>query len=262
VFLSRTLAPGFIEVPTIATMSHPLLVTAFALTCLALGGLALAPTLDGDRASGQVVPPSGHAVPPASAGAVAGVEQLEADEIRWRRSSPLGKPFGGRLVHGVQLPAEGSDYFTWDPILKRVPNRPWRRWAADSTLRVLLQVIEEFRAANPDAPRVAIGDLSRPGGGDFGPRFGKPGHASHQNGLDIDLYYPRRDRLERAATRVGQVDRRLSQDLVDRFVAAGAVYIFVGPRTKLGGPRKVVSKLTHHDDHMHIRLFSRGAVID
>jgi len=248
-------------------MSDSLLATVFVLVWLTGAGLVIAPTLDGDRATGQSTPPSSpqtapppttSALPPPSAGAQAGAEQVEGGEVRWRRSSVIGKPFAGRLIHGVQLPSEGMHYFTWDPILKRVPNRPWRRWAADGTLRVLIQVVEEFRAANPDAPRVAIGDLSRPGGGDFGPRFGKPGHASHQNGLDIDLYYPRLDRLERAATRVSQVDQRLSQDLVDRFVAAGARYVFVGPRTKLGGPRKVVSKLVHHDDHMHIRLFSRG----
>ncbi|MGH2957524.1 MAG: penicillin-insensitive murein endopeptidase [Solirubrobacterales bacterium] len=247
-------------------MSRTLLTAALAVIGLAPGALALALALDSDRSAGQapptVAPPAPAPVAPPAPGAVAGLEQVETDEIRWRRSSVIGKPFGGRLLHGVQLPTEGPEFFTWDPILKRVPNRPWRRWAADGTLRVLLGVIREFRAATPDAPRVAIGDLSRPGGGDFGPRFGKPGHSSHQNGLDIDLYYPRRDRLERAAARVGQVDQRLSQDLVDRFVAAGAKYVFVGPRTRLGGPRKVVSKLVHHDDHMHIRLRARGPVRD
>jgi murein endopeptidase len=247
------------------------LIVAVALVTLALSGLAVAPRLDGDSASGQAgapaapvgaprfdaPPPSPPAAPqpvPATPGATAGIEQAEGDGIQWRRSSPLGKPFAGRLVHGVQLPAEGTGFFTWDPIKKLSPNRAWRRWAADTTLRTLLRVVAEFRAANPDAPRVAIGDLSRPRGGDFGPRYGKPGHASHQNGLDIDLYYPRLDRLERAPTRVGQVDQRLAQDLVDRFVRAGAVYVFVGPNTRLRGPSKRVEKLTHHDDHMHIRL--------
>ncbi len=77
------------------------------------------------------------------------------------------------------------------------------------------------RRAHPGAPRVLVGDLSRPRGGPFGPRFGGPGHVSHQNGLDVDVYYPRRDRLEAAPTRVAQIDRRLAQDLVDRFLAAG-----------------------------------------
>jgi Penicillin-insensitive murein endopeptidase len=227
---------------------------------LGLAGVVIVQAMDGDPASGQLTPT--RPTPPIPApdpGVVdTGVEQAETGGIRWRRSSPIGRPFSGSLFNGVQLPSEGEHFFTWDPIFNRAPNRPWRRWATDSTLRVLLRVIEEFRAAHPEAPRVAIGDLSRPRGGDFGPRFGKPGHASHQNGLDIDLYYPRKDRLELGPKRPGQVDLALSQDLVDRFVAAGAQYVFVGPRLKLGGPHKIVSKLHHHDDHMHIRLFRRG----
>ena len=46
-------------------------------------------------------------------------------------SRALGKPFAGRLVDGVQLPPEGADFFTWYPILKRSPNRDWRRYGTD-----------------------------------------------------------------------------------------------------------------------------------
>ena len=51
---------------------------------------------------------------------------------------------------------------------------------------------------------MAVGDLSRPHGGDFGPRFGYIGHASHQNGLDADVYYPRADGTERAPRGAGR----------------------------------------------------------
>jgi Penicillin-insensitive murein endopeptidase len=237
-----------------------LLTILLTAACLGLTTFGLSQVMDEDPASGQSEPPVSEPAPhPSAPPPVAiGVEQAEHDGIGWRRSTPMGRPFRGALFNGVQLPAEGEHFFTWDPIYNRVPNRPWRRWAADSTLRVLLRVIEEYRTAHPEAPRVAIGDLSRTRGGNFGPRFGKPGHNSHQNGLDIDLYYPRRDRLELGPKHPGQVDRVLSQDLVNRFVAAGAQYVFVGPRVRLGGPRKIVSALTLHDDHMHIRLFRRG----
>ena len=79
-------------------------------------------------------------------------------------------------------------------------------------------------------------------------------HASHQNGLDVDIYYPRLDGTERRPFKPAQVDETLAQDLVDRFVDAGAQYVFVGPRLSLKGPRKVVSALVHHDDHLHVRL--------
>jgi murein endopeptidase len=99
-----------------------------------------------------------------------------------------------------------------------------------------------------------VGDLSRPHGGDFGPRFGRPGHVSHQNGLDVDLYYPRRDGREVAPESVSQIDLRLAQDLVDRFVEAGAEKVFVGPNTGLTGPPDVVVPLSNHDNHLHARL--------
>ena len=180
--------------------------------------------------------------------------------IAWRRSRAVGAPNDGRLVRGVQLPAEGPDWFTWDPVLERIPNRAWRRWGTDRLVHTLLRVLREYRAAHPEAPRVGVADLSRPHGRGFGPRYGGLGHASHQNGLDADIYYPRRDGLLRAAYRPELIDRALAQDLVDRFVAAGAQFVFIGTRTGLHGPRKVVEVIAHHNDHLHVRIFPpRGA---
>jgi murein endopeptidase len=117
-----------------------------------------------------------------------------------------------------------------------------------------LGVLRSFARAHPGAPRIGVGDLSRPQGGDFGPQFGGLGHTSHQNGLDVDIYYPRRDGLEREARTPRQIDRALSQDLVDRFVDAGAQFVFIGPNTGLMGPPSVVQELTHHDNHLHVRI--------
>jgi murein endopeptidase len=177
-----------------------------------------------------------------------------AEPIEWKQSRSLGKPWAGRLVNGVRLPSEGETYFTWDPVLKTSPNRPWRRWGNDRLLRVLFRVLDGYFVASPDAPRVAIGDLSRPRGGIFDERFGGKGHASHQNGLDVDVYYPRLDREERAPRVPAEVDRVLAQQLVNLFVGAGAVKVFVGPRVGLRGPRRVVQALWNHDDHMHVRI--------
>jgi hypothetical protein len=171
-----------------------------------------------------------------------------------RDSRPLGIPSAGRLAAGVQVPITGPDHFTWDPVRRRAPNRAWRLWGAYGVVRQTLQVVREYRAAHASAPRVGIGDLSRPHGGDFGPRFGLPGHASHQNGLDVDIYYPRRDRSERAPDDASEINRRLSQDLVDRFVDAGAEVVFVGPNTALVGPSAVVQAIPNHDNHLHVRF--------
>jgi murein endopeptidase len=198
------------------------------------------------------------AVAPASAAPV-GAHQSEATSdpprIHWRDSVAIGLPEAGSLVRGVQLPPEGRHYFTWDPILTRQPNRPWRRWATDDLIRTLLHVIRGYARAHPGAPRVGIGDLSRPHGGDFGAQFGGLGHATHQNGLDADVLYPRLDGLEARAMQPSDVDQHAAQELIDRFLAAGAVKIFVGPHLHhLHGPKHVVIPLIYHDDHMHVRI--------
>ena len=220
--------------------------------------LVLVPAAAGRPAqeSGPPAPaPTPAPTPVAEAPAEAHPADADLDVIEWQPSRALGLPFRrGRLVDGVQLPGEGVHYFTHDGPLRQVPNRPWRRWGTDYLVATLLIVIAEHRAANPGAPRIGIGDLSRPEGGPFGARYGGLGHASHQNGLDVDIQYPRRDRSLAGIRRASDVDMALSQDLVDRFVAAGAQFVFVGPRVRLRGPQSVVQPLAHHDDHLHVRI--------
>ena len=79
-------------------------------------------------------------------------------------------------------------------------------------------------------------------------------HVSHQNGLDVDVYYLRLDRRLKAPAATSQIDHVLAQDLLDRFVAAGAQMIFVGFSTDLRGPRRVVIPYPRHENHMHVAL--------
>ena len=175
------------------------------------------------------------------------------------RSRSLGLPWDGRLAGGVRLEAQGEHHFTWDSVRKRSPSREWRRYGNARLVRTTLGVFAEYAAAHAEAARAGVGDLSRPHGGDFSARYGGIGHASHQNGLDVDVYYPRRDRRELPPRFPRQIDRPLAQDLVDRFVAAGAAKVFVGPNTGLRGPPAVVEVLpSHHDNHLHVRLVGDG----
>ena len=169
-------------------------------------------------------------------------------------SIAVGAPNDGRLVNGLQLPETGSDWVTWDAVLQRSPNRPDRRFGTDRLLAFIVAVLRSYRLANPGAPPVLIGDLSRPYGGPFGSDYGGLGHASHQNGLDVDVLYPRADRRLLPPGSVAEVDRALAQDLVNRFVGAGAQFAFVGLRVGLGGPPGVVQAIEHHDDHVHVRI--------
>ena len=248
----------------------PVLVAA-----LAAGAIALAAGDRGDSSRGRTAtrsdpgmpasPSERSALPPGAAGGGAAPAPGRGrrsparprERIRWRRSLALGSPAAGRLVRGVRLPSEDEHLFTWDPVKRRSPNRAWRRWGTGRLVRIVLQVAREYHTAHPAAARMAVGDLSRPHGGDFGPQYGYIGHASHQNGLDVDVYYPRADGRPRAPKYASQIDRELSQELVERFLAKGAEVIYVGPNTGLTGPAGAVQALANHDNHLHVRIRPR-----
>jgi glucose 1-dehydrogenase len=247
------------------------LAAVFVATLIA--GCAVAVTRWAERTASQPqaaaprpeAPPRKDTTPPARQDAPPSA-QPERSPRHSRRARPaypeqpslaVGAPSAGALVRGVRLPAAGVDHLTWDPILRRRPNRAWRRWGTDRLVRRVLKVARAYRSRHPSAPRVLVGDLSRRHGGDFGRTYGRIGHVSHQNGLDVDVYLPRSDRRQRAPRGPGDVDRRLAQALVDRFVAANAESIFVGPSLRLTGPPGLVQELAGHDDHLHVRLSAR-----
>jgi hypothetical protein len=186
---------------------------------------------------GRAVQPTAVRTSLTSASAAAAGPAVVVPEVG---SIAAGQTNRGRLINGVQLPASGPDWITLSP--------PSNRWTTDRMLAYLFAVLRDYRLANPGAPQVMIGDLSLPYGGRFA------GHVSHQNGLDADVFYPRLDRSLQAPRRVRDVDRALAQDLVNRFVAAGAQFVFVGPHVGLGGPPGIVQVLKDHDDHVHVRI--------
>jgi hypothetical protein len=223
-----------------------------AQTASTIAGQSAAPVPPGTtdavvEAQPGVAPATAVAAPDAEASS-----ESSFPTIRWRESFAIGVPHSGRLIDGVRLPQEGPGWTTWDPALDRVPNRPNRLFATNELVRMTLEVIAAYQLAHPDAPRVLIGDLSRRGGGEIDQ------HASHENGLDIDVYYPRLDGRLRPATSPAQVDLRLTQDLLDRFIAAGAQVIFVGTSVDLQGPGGVVVPYPNHNEHMHVRIAAGG----
>ena len=170
-------------------------------------------------------------------------------EVVWRHSISLGLPYHGRLIDGVQLPTQSPYWVTWDPALDRVPDRGYRRYGTAKLIHLLLAVTQAYHEAYPDASRLVIGDISRHGGGPLDE------HASHQSGLDVDVYYPRRDGREVAPTTVEQVDVTRSQGLLNLFLKAHPEFVFVGPHLPLRGPSGVVEPLVGHDNHMHVRIY-------
>jgi hypothetical protein len=173
---------------------------------------------------------------------------------RYRHSIALGLPYAGHLESGVQLPALARHYYTWDFPKHHSPSRGWRRWGTAKLVHTIIAVTTAYAKAHPHAPRIGIADMSKPHGGPFGAEKGSLGHDSHQNGLDVDILYPKKSKGEGPPHGVGDIDHRLAQDLVNRFVRAGAQFVFVGPHTGLHGPPGVVQTLVYHDDHMHVRI--------
>jgi hypothetical protein len=193
-------------------------------------------------------PPPGRVTAAEARRREAAAKREAAPAIAWHHAVSAGLPWSGALADGTQLPLEGPDWVTWNPVTDSVPNAPRRLYGTEHTIREIVTVAAAYRAAHPAAPRLVVGDISREGGGPMDE------HVSHQNGLDFDLYFPRVDRQLRAPVATGQIDRRLSQDLVDRFVAVGAQMIFVGYRTGLRGPSGVVIPYPGHEYHMHVRF--------
>jgi hypothetical protein len=180
------------------------------------------------------------------------VEQVESPRIEWRNALSEGLPYAGHLHGATQLPVESADWVTWHPGTDSRPNHPSRLYGHERTIRRIVDVVTAYRASHPKAPRVVIGDISFRGGGPMDQ------HVSHQNGLDVDVYYPRRDGRLRAPTSTAQVDRRLSQILLDAFLDAGAKIVFVGYTTDLRGPGGVVVPYPNHENHMHVRFANPG----
>jgi hypothetical protein len=170
------------------------------------------------------------------------------------RSRAVGQPNHGRLVCGVQLPAETDALTTWDSPLARSPNRGWRRWGTQKLIDTVEQISVDYATRFPIGPRLVVGDLSRRNGGPFGREFGGVGHASHQNGLDVDIYYPRHDGLEAPPEKPGLIDRPRAQWLVNR-AARGAHFVFIGPHTGLRRTGRQVQYLRAHDNHLHLRIY-------
>jgi murein endopeptidase len=172
------------------------------------------------------------------------------------QSRAVGQTNHGRLVCGVQLPDETAALATWDGVLGVSPNRGWRRWGTQKLIDFVEELSLDYGTRFPIGPRLVVGDLSRPHGGPFGERYGGVGHASHQNGLDVDIYYPRRDGLEQPPERPQLVDRARAQWLVDRAARAGARFVFIGPNVGLRRTRASVQYLpAYHDNHMHVRIY-------
>ncbi|MEI8394561.1 MAG: penicillin-insensitive murein endopeptidase [Rhodospirillaceae bacterium] len=205
----------------------------------------------------------------------AGVARAEDNQrVAWhlvRTPSPghtkvIGGYAHGCLAGGMAIPLEGTGY--------QIMRTARRRYFGHPSLIDYLQGLGK-RAASAGIGIVAIGDLSQPRGGptDFG-------HASHQNGLDVDIWLrldlpelprERRDTLKevtvmnRDTLRLTRPAWSAAQATLIKLAAKDprVSRLFVNPAIKIelckqaGNDREWLHKVRPwygHDDHLHVRL--------
>jgi penicillin-insensitive murein endopeptidase len=179
---------------------------------------------------------------------------------------PVGRHARGCLAGGTQLPETGP---TWQAMrLGRNHN-----WGHPDTIAFIQRLSGEATRAGWRG--LYIGDISQPRGGPVG------GHASHQTGLDIDIWYTpatrldlsRREREQLSAINVRSADQRSlngnwtrSHDFILETAARDPAVerIFVTAPVKLrlcsaasSGNREWLRKVRPwwgHHDHFHVRL--------
>ncbi|MCR4283553.1 MAG: penicillin-insensitive murein endopeptidase [Bauldia sp.] len=173
----------------------------------------------------------------------------------------------GCLAGAAALPLDGPHW----QVMRLSRNRNWGNPA-------LVSYIEKFSAdvGGDGWPGLLVGDLSQPRGGPM-----RTGHASHQIGLDVDIWFvpmpdytmPAEEREKRAAVSLltaGRlsVDPRKWSDLYPRLLKRAVAYpevarVFVSAAIKqklcetAGSDRAWLRKLRPwwgHDDHFHVRL--------
>jgi penicillin-insensitive murein endopeptidase len=179
---------------------------------------------------------------------------------------PVGRHARGCLAGGTQLPETGP---TWQAMrLSRNHN-----WGHPDTIAFIQRL--RGQATRAGWRGLYIGDISQPRGGPVG------GHASHQTGLDIDIWYTpatrldlsRREREQLSAINVRSADQRSlngnwtrSHDFILETAARDPAVerIFVTAPVKLrlcsaasSGNREWLRKVRPwwgHHDHFHVRL--------
>jgi penicillin-insensitive murein endopeptidase len=237
-----------------------------AVTLAALGLLvpAIGLAQDVGTMDPDPLPPIANPNPATPAKQLFGRETVPAD----LPSRTIGFYSRGCLSGGIALPVDGPDW----QVMRLSRNRYWGN-------PVLIAFLERFAKKVPEVshwPGVLVGDMSQPRGGPM-----LTGHASHQVGLDVDIWLKpmpshelsRAEREEMMSTNVVRSDgldvdpRVWSEDDVAVIKAAAqdpmVQRIFVNAAIKKAlcrdarGDRSWLTKVRPyygHDYHFHVRL--------
>lgn len=136
----------------------------------------------------------------------------------------------------------GAGYYTYG-ILDRQPDRGAYQYPHPTMMTAILRVAFEWQAI--DDSRFGVGNISLAGGRPH------PDHASHKNGLQVDIRPMRKDRREAPVTWMdSQYDQASTVTLIELFRKfAPVTRIFFNAH---GIP--FITPMQHHDDHFHVEL--------
>jgi len=157
--------------------------------------------------------------------------------------------------------------------------RPQNAFGTAHTVRLLTQVVRQYKARHRNGPRVLIGDISRRGGGPL------TSHRSHQTGKDVDVGYVLKGAAAHSTRFAGvdasNIDLAKTWTLIDAFLDTHeVVYIFMDYRIQEllyehalehGTPRQVLDEVFQyprgrgrnhgiirhwksHKHHFHVRF--------
>lgn len=187
-------------------------------------------------------------------------------------SEPVGFYSNGSLRNGVELPVAGPGYI-------RLFVHRNRGWGSQEMIDLIVNTSAGMNQKYPNMDRLQVGDISQQGGGPVTDL-----HSSHQNGLDVDLTFYRKNKVEQLQSQINGfqenmvVRGRLSKnfdternwEFMKQIHAQGQVQrVFVDPVIKKELCRfarqknelyrhdevlRSIRPLGNHHDHMHVRL--------
>jgi uncharacterized protein YraI len=137
----------------------------------------------------------------------------------------------------MQLPASGPGFVSYAVSS--------RRWGTPNMVYGLIRTGLRWRELHPRAGRIRIGDISLQNGGDIS------GHASHEQGRDVDVAPQRRDRAE-APTSVGYASysRSLTADLIAEMKRQLPETLVLFNDRSIRG----TTPWPNHSNHFHLRI--------
>lgn len=163
-------------------------------------------------------------------------------------SRPVGPPNDGNLLGGLNLPDRGIGYAHFRGS-DGVDQDDW------GTLQMLDCLESVGRATEGMGIQIGIGDISLRRGGAF------PPHSSHQNGLDADLRYVRKDRDNVPLDlrfQADEYDAQATKVVFEAFFLLCPVEVIFVDIDRLGfalsGREGQLVHVNGHSNHFHVRV--------